>query len=138
VVEIATNTIKFFARVNIIAEINVIHFINIAHVHITTKQLLSNVFRSGDTKRVNDTQKLLLSNMAVLSAVKVLEDGLEHNTTHAYCVAVLFKNGLQIARSGSLGIEVLASGKQRVVLGQLRNSSSRDLLNACGSECLVN
>lgn len=100
-VEVTADTEEFLASINVLAEINIVDLINVTLVHVTTENFLGDGVRGGNAERVNHAQELLLSDVAVLGAVEILEDRLQHDATHLDGVAVLVHNRLEINASSA-------------------------------------
>jgi hypothetical protein len=135
VVEVATNTEEFVAAVNSVTEVNVVHLVDVSLVHVTAKEGLGNGIGGADLKEVHDAEELLLSHVAVLGNVKVLEDGLEQNAASCHSLLVFGENCLNVHLG--LSLEVLAAGENGLVFGDRGDSDHGFLLDSTSGEGIV-
>ena len=115
VVKVSADTEILGRAVNILTEINIVDFVDIASVHVSAEDHLQNVCWSSDPKKVNNSEELILSNMTVLGYIKVLETGLEVDSSSVNCITVGVQDFFNLLCS-LVAAEVLSSGKQSIVL----------------------
>ena len=122
--------------VDILTEISVVDLINIAFVHVTSEDGLGDVLWCGDLQKIEDSQELSFGNVAVFSAIKILEHRLQVNTSDLDSSTVLVKNSSQLFFDRG-ALEVLATCEQSVVLGYGRDTDCGCLVDTGSGECLV-
>jgi hypothetical protein len=76
VVEITACTVKLVGTIDLLAEVDIVDLIDVTLVHVTAEKLLGHVLGAGEAESIEDTEELVLGNVAVPVDVKVLEDWL--------------------------------------------------------------
>jgi len=115
VVEVSLDTEVLSRAVNIITEINVVDFVAVSFVHVSAEDHLQNVCWSSDPEKINNPEELILSTMTVFGDIKVLETGLEVDSSSVDCLTVGIQDFLNLV-SSLVAAEVLSSGKKSIVL----------------------
>jgi hypothetical protein len=136
VVEISTDSEEVGGSINVFAEVDVVDLINVTLVHVSTEDLGGYGFGGRDAQKVEHSEELHLGDVTVLGNIEILEDGLEVHASLLDGISVLSNNVVHVNGVVVLG-QVLAAGKEGVVVRLSVNSGKRSLINSSDGEGLV-
>lgn len=128
---------KSFGTIDLVTEIRVVNLVNVSLIHVTSEDSLSDVLGCSDFEQIENTEELNLCNVTVFSAVEILEHWLKVDAADLDGSSVLIKDSAEFLFSVST-LEILAAGKQSVILSDSGNTYCRGLVDSRGGKCLVN